>query len=84
VSRLEGHDATAELYELSCGNHLVSGRIEKANWLGLSLPTWKGHTALREKNLISRTVLKKPAILKLSLAYCGNAAKEANTKFRLS
>jgi hypothetical protein len=84
VTPLEEHDATTELYELSCGNHLVSGRIEKAKWLGFSLPTWKGHTALREKTLISRKVLEQPAILKLSLAHCANAAEEANTKFRLS
>jgi len=40
---------------------LVSGRIEKAKWLGLSLPTWKGHTALWEESLPSRTVLEKSA-----------------------
>jgi hypothetical protein len=76
--------ALTEPYLFSCGNHVVSGRIEKAKWLGLSLPTWKGHTALREESLTSRTVLEKSATLKLSLADCCNASKEANTKFRLS
>jgi hypothetical protein len=36
------------------------------------------------KSLVNRTVLKKPATIELSIADCGNAAKEANTKFRLA
>jgi hypothetical protein len=42
--------ALTQLYVFSSGNHLVSGRIEKAKWPRLSLPTWKGHTALREND----------------------------------
>jgi hypothetical protein len=35
------------------------------------------------KSLFSRTVLEKSATIELSIADCGNAASEANTKFRL-
>jgi hypothetical protein len=33
---------------------------------------------------VSREVLKKPATIELSIPDCGNAAKEANRKFRLA
>jgi len=35
------------------------------------------------KQLVSRTVLKKPATFELSVVLCSNAATEANAKFRL-
>jgi len=36
---------------------------KKTKWPVLSLPTWKGHTALREESLTSRMVLEKYATI---------------------
>jgi hypothetical protein len=47
LGTMRRQSSNAALYVCN-GNHLVSGRIEKAKWPGLSLPTWKGHSALRE------------------------------------